>query len=139
MRSLVGRLRGLQSPLFEPRFPEAFVNFVRLLPVILSLLVLGAHFYRAGNLTLVAASLLVLLLLVIRRPWVRWIAQAALVLGAAEWVRSTLAFVGMRQAMDLPWTRLAVILGSVAAFTLLSALVFFIPALRRRYQQTGAR
>lgn len=109
------------------------MNLVRLLPVILSLLVLGAHFYRAGNLVLVAGSLLVLLLLVIRRPWVRWVAQAALVLGAAEWVRSTLAFVRMRQAMDLPWTRLAVILGSVAAFTLLSALVFLLPALKRRY------
>ena len=115
------------------------MNVVRLIPVILSVLVLGAHFFRAGNLVLVAASLVVLPLLFIRRRWVMWITQAVLVLGAAEWVRSTLAFVQVRQTMDMPWTRLAVILGSVATFTLLSALVFYIPALRRRYRGPAAK
>ena len=115
------------------------MNVLRLLPVILSLLVLAAHFFRAGYLYVTAAVLILVPLLALRRWWVARLAQVVLVLGAAEWVRSTLAFVRMREAMDMPWTRLALILGSVAAFTLLSALVFFLPVLRRRYRLGGAR
>ncbi len=109
------------------------MNFVRLLPVILSLLVLAAHFYRAGNLILVVLIAASPLLLFIRSTWIVRIIQVELILGGIEWVRTIFRLVDIRQAHNLPWDRLAVILGSVAAFTILSALVFNCKALKARY------
>ena len=109
------------------------MNFLRLLPVFISFLLLGAHFMRAGqNLVLPGLGLL-LLLLFIRQWWVPRLIQVVLMLGAVEWVITTVSLAQMRMQMDLPWLRMAVILGAVALFTLLSGLVFQSRALRERY------
>ncbi len=110
------------------------MNFLRLVPAILSTLVLGAHFYRSGNLIVVAVILVCLLLLAVRRPWVAWGYQALLLLGAAEWVRTLVEIMKRRQAMGEPWTRMAIILGVVAVVTAASALAFHSKALRERYK-----
>jgi hypothetical protein len=109
------------------------MNVLRLLPVILSLLVLGAHFYRAGHpaLTLVCVALPLLLLL--RRSWIPRLFQVVLLLGALEWLRTLYGLAAMRIAFGEPWTRLAVILAAVALFTGLSGLVFNNRRLRARY------
>ncbi len=104
-----------------------------LLPVILSALVLAAHFFRAGNLIGLALCLGGLALLFVPRAWAARAVQVGLVLGAAEWVRTLLDFTAQRRAMGEPWARLAVILGTVALFTIASALVFRGARLRRRY------
>ena len=109
------------------------MNFVRLLPVILSLLVLAAHFYRAGNLILVVLIAASPLLLFIRSAWIVRVIQVELILGGIEWIRTIFRLVHIRQADNLPWERLAIILGSVAVFTILSALVFNSKALKTRY------
>jgi hypothetical protein len=109
------------------------MNLLRVLPVILSMLLLGAHFYRGGLAPLAVACALLPLLLLVRRGWVPRLFQLVLALGAAEWARTLHALVQMRMAFDQPWGRLAVIVGAVAVFTLLSALVFEARALRRRY------
>jgi hypothetical protein len=109
------------------------MNFLRLLPVIISFLLLAAHFYRAGQLVPAIASLCFLLLLMIRKAWVPWVIQLTLLIGAVEWLR-TLAFIAqMRIEFAMPWARLAIILGSVALFTALSGLVFRNKNLRKRY------
>jgi general stress protein CsbA len=110
------------------------MNFVRFLPVILSLLILAAHFYRAGNLILVVLMAVSPLLLFIRSSWIVRIIQVELIIGGIEWIRTILRLVNIRQAHNLPWERLAVILGSVAAFTILSALVFNFNGLRSRFK-----
>lgn len=110
------------------------MNLARLLPVILSMLLLGAHFYRAGLLPFAAGSVLSLGLLFIRHPRAVWLMQLLLVAGAAEWLRTAAHFIQARQAMGQPWIRLAVILGLVALFTLGSALVFRNRQLGRRFQ-----
>ena len=112
------------------------MNFIRLLPVILSLLVLSAHFLRAGYLILVVLIALSLLLLFIRSTWIVRLIQVELILGGIEWIMTTFRLVNIRQANNLPWERLAIILGSVAAFTILSALVFNFKALKTRYNAT---
>jgi len=109
------------------------VNGLRLLPVIFSFLLLGAHYYRAGLLPLTIGCIAVLALLALRRWWVPPVMQALLVLGALEWLRILYVLASMRIAMDQEWLRMALILGGVAAFTGLSALVFRLPVLRRRY------
>lgn len=111
------------------------MNVVRLLPVILSFLLLGAHFYRAGLEPLTVLSAACPLLLFIRRSWIPRLFQVLLLAGALEWLRSLYALAAMRIAWDQPWTRLAMILGTVALLTALSGLVFTNNKLRRFYQE----
>src|SRR5262245_4811978 len=104
---------------------DAGMAFFYLVPVILSLLALAAHWLRSGNLVLVAVVLLlILVVLAARRPWVPRLAQAALAVGTVEWVRALVAFASERMRQAQPYTRLVVILGSVTLVTALSALVF---------------
>ena len=109
------------------------MNFARLLPVILSILLLAAHFYRAGDNLYVLVLLILLPLLVIKKPWVPWLLQVALVLGAVEWLRTLMIVAQMRMEFGMPWTRMAIIMGAVAMFTAFSSLVFRGKALRKRY------
>jgi hypothetical protein len=109
------------------------MNVLRLLPVILSLLLLAAHFYRAGIVPLAGLCLVLPALLFVRQRWVPWVMQGALVLGSLEWLLSLYRFASVRIALEQPWTRLAIILGAVALLTALSALVFRSRAVKQRY------
>lgn len=109
------------------------MNVLRLIPVILSSLLLAAHFYRSGNLLTAILCVAVLFLLFLKKSWVPRLFQFLLILGALEWLRSLYYLAAMRIAWDQPWTRMAIILGAVALFTALSALVFSSRALRARY------
>lgn len=109
------------------------MGLFQLIPVVLSLLMLGAHFLRSANYLLLGGCLLLILLLLVQRPISARIVQIALVLGAVEWVHTAYVFVAVRSAHGMPWTRLAVILGAVSLFTLASALVFHTKTLRARY------
>ncbi|MFZ5518864.1 MAG: 4Fe-4S binding protein [Candidatus Zhuqueibacterota bacterium] len=109
------------------------MNVVRLLPVILSALLMAAHFSRAEQHGLVAVSLMALFLLMLRQRWVAIVIQALLAAAAIEWVRTALRIIQARQEVGEPWTRLAIILGAVALFMLLSAGVFRFRGLRERY------
>lgn len=100
------------------------MNFIRTLPVVLSFLLLGAHFYRAGMVVLTSLCVAVLFVLFLRKSWVPRLFQVLLVLGALEWLRSLYFFVMMRIAWGESWTRLAAILGTVTLLTALSGLVF---------------
>ena len=109
------------------------MNFLRLLPVFLSILLLAAHFYRAGLSVLVVLILASPFILLIRKPWAVRMIKIELILGGIEWIRTAMNIVQSRQAYNLPWTRLAIILGVVAVFTLVSAIVFRSKSLRDRY------
>jgi hypothetical protein len=111
------------------------VAFALLVPVILSLLVLGAHFLRGGNLFLVLVAVGLVACLAARRPWVPRLAQAALLLGAIEWVRTLALFAAERMRGGEPYLRLVIILGAVALVTALSALVFETARLKQRYRR----
>jgi hypothetical protein len=109
------------------------MNFLRLFPVIISFLLLAAHFYRAGNALLAGVSIAMPFLLFLRESWVPRLMQIALLLGSAEWLLSLYRLAGQRIEWGQPWARLALILGVVALFTALAGLVFRSKALRRRY------
>jgi hypothetical protein len=109
------------------------MNLLRLLPVVLSFLLLGAHFYRAGLEIAAVLCLALPFLLFLRRTWVPRLLQVLLLLGALEWLRSLYVLAAMRIAFEQPWTRLAFILVAVALFTGLSGLVFRNRKLRARY------
>lgn len=102
-------------------------------PVVLSLIVLGAHFMRYGNTILVGAAVVLIALLFVRKPWVARLLQVVLVLGALEWVHTLYGLVQMRTALGEPYGRMLIILGSVAAITALSALAFQSKSLKKVY------
>lgn len=102
-------------------------------PIVLSLVVLGAHFLRYQSYIGVAVSLLLVGLLFIRRAWVARLVQVALVLGAIEWLRTLYMLAQVRAALGQPATRMIIILGVVAAVTFCSALVLQSKPLKRIY------
>jgi hypothetical protein len=107
---------------------------LRLAPVILCYLLLAAHFFRGGNLLAVAVCLFLPLALTVPRRWAARLVQAGLLLGAVEWIRTLVAIASRRETLGEPWVRMAVILGAVAAATLVSILVFRGRAVREHYR-----
>ncbi len=112
------------------------MNFIRLIPVLFSTVLMSAHFSRAQNNGLALVCLLLPLLLLIRKRWVADIFQILLITGAIIWFESMFGYIQLRQETGRPWVRLAIILGAVAVFTGLSALVFRKKKLRMRYHQS---
>jgi len=104
------------------------------MPIVLSLVVLGAHFMRYGNSAGVIGSAVLIALLIVRRPCVARLIQVALILGALEWVLTLYNLVQVRIAQDQPFVRMIIILGVVAAVTLGSALLFQSPTLKKYYR-----
>ncbi len=111
---------------------------LRLFPVILSSLLMAAHFSRANITGLVVISLLLPFLLFIKRRWVAYVFQALLIFAACEWVLTLLKIVHLRQMQNEAWTRLAIILGSVALFTALTTIVFATKKMKQYFVDTGA-
>jgi len=109
------------------------MNTLKLLPLIISFVLLSAHFYRSGLVIASGFCIAMPLLLLVRDSWVPRLLQVLLLLGALEWLRTLYSFAQMRIAFEQPWTRLAIILGAVALFTALSGLVFRTKTLRKRY------
>ncbi len=109
------------------------MNFIRSSPVLLSALLLAAHFYRAGQAAVVAVSLVLPALLLFKRSWVPTVISVALILGAFEWIHTLLKIATIRADMGAPWLRMALILGTVALFTAGSAFVFRLSASKQRY------
>lgn len=107
------------------------------LPIVLSLVVLGAHFLRYGNAVGVSGSLLVIALLFVRQPWAARLTQVVLLLGALEWLRTLYELAQLRAALGQPFTRMVLILAIVAAVTFCSAFLFQLPALKRIYRLDG--
>jgi hypothetical protein len=112
--------------------------FALLIPTLLSCLVLAAHFFRGGHVYLMLAAFAAPLLLLPRRRATTRLVQAMLVVGALEWIRTALAIRAVRIDEERDWHRMAVILASVAAFTLMSAALYELPPLRRYYCRDGA-
>lgn len=98
---------------------------------------MAAHFSRADQTGLAIVCLMLPFLLFIKRRWVANVFQVLLFIGAIEWILTTLRIVHIRQMQGDTWTRLVIILGSVALFTALSALVFESKKMRQRFIDTG--
>lgn len=112
---------------------QRLLIFVQLLPVILSMFILGAHFLRYYNMVEVAICIGLPFLLFVRRKFVVWTVQAALLVAAGIWVDTVLNLVDMRQQLGAAWMRMAFIIGGVTLFTLASMFVFYTKTLRVRY------
>ena len=110
------------------------MNLLRLLPVVLSIFLLGAHFLRHGLMPVVVLILLSPALLFFKRAWAARLIQSILVLGTLEWIRTVLILIDGRRSTGESWARLATILLTIAAFTACSALLFRCGPLKTRYR-----
>ena len=110
------------------------MKVLKLIPIILSFLILAAHFSRADITVLMILSLLLPFLLFIKESWVARTLQVILILGAIEWIRTIFILIETRKAMDQDWLRMAIILGGVALFTLMSALIFQTQSFKMLYK-----
>lgn len=110
------------------------MNFIKLLPVIISLLFMAAHFYRAGLIPVVVIIMFAPFLLFVPHRLIARIIQALLAISSIEWLITISRLVSMRQEMGMPWIRLALILGVVAIITFGSIFVFRLKSLRIRYK-----
>jgi hypothetical protein len=87
----------------------------------LALLLLAAHFYRAGALLLAAVSFGCVALLFVSRPVAARALQGILVLGTLEWLRTAWVLAQHRIDAGLPYLRMVAILAVVAAVTAVAA------------------
>lgn len=108
--------------------------WLRLLPAALALLVLAAHFYRAGLVFLVPVCLGATILSFVRLAWVPRVITVALLLAAAEWLRTLIILAADRIAAGEPYARLVAILAGVAIATLLAAWPLRTGPVRRWYR-----
>lgn len=95
-----------------------------------ALLLLAAHFFRAGLMPLAVLPAMLIALLFVRTTWAVRVLQAVLALGALEWLRTAWVFAAARAAQGQPYGRLLAILGAVAAVTAIAALLLSRSALR---------
>ncbi|NOZ83360.1 MAG: hypothetical protein GXP60_00845 [Epsilonproteobacteria bacterium] len=121
------------------KMKTGILTFIQLLPVLFSMLLLAAHFLRADIIPLVILSLLMPIGLFIRKAVIARIFQIILILGSIEWIRTTFLLVAIREQQGQPWTKLVVILASVAFFTFASLFVFFLKNLKKRYGLNKSR
>jgi hypothetical protein len=107
--------------------------FLRLVPLILAALLLGAHFLRYGHIPLVVVCAASPVLLVIKKRWALQLLQCLMFIGVLVWAHATYVLVQQRIAVGAPWVRMSLILAAVTAFTLVAGFLLRSPSVRKRY------
>ena len=99
----------------------------------LGALLTGAHFLRAGNVTLVVVSLMTPLLFLYQRRWILIVLQAMAYSASVNWIVTAFQIVQTRASQGRAWTTAAVILGLVATLTVVAGSLLNATSVRRRY------
>lgn len=96
------------------------MTILYLMPLTFSILLLTLHFFRGDNLPAMLLSLLLFIVLFIRRPWAARTLQVCLLLGSVEWIRTAISIAIARSDAGELFMRLVTILGCVSLFTVCS-------------------
>jgi len=107
---------------------------IRLIPLIISWLILAAHFLRYGNFVLAGVCLAVPLSLLIQKRAVLNTVQWLTFGGVLLWIKIGIDLVTFRLAIHVDYTRLMIILSAVALFTLGSGLLLYHRSFRKLYR-----
>lgn len=113
---------------------KAVITFLQLIPVILSLLAIGAHFLRSANYAIAGMAIALIFALFIKHELVVKVVQIVLFLSAIEWARTIYTIASFRMDIGSAWARMALILGFVAIFTFASIFVFRSKIIKERYK-----
>ncbi|MDD5177206.1 MAG: hypothetical protein PHQ05_12375 [Sterolibacterium sp.] len=101
----------------------------------LAALLLGAHFFRAGDLVLVTLCLLMPLLFFVRKRGTLILLQFLAYCAAAIWIAQAAHLAALRQLAGQPWVLAVAILGGIAIFTFLVGMLLNSRSIRRRYDK----
>ncbi|MBI3565774.1 MAG: hypothetical protein HY079_11300 [Elusimicrobia bacterium] len=108
---------------------------LNLLPGVLALLILGAHFLRQGGIEAFAVCLaLPVFVLFHRRRWAVRVFQAALCFGVFVWTSTAIELAQERMAAGRAFLRMALILGGVGLFTAVAVWRAGRPAVTDSYK-----
>ncbi len=99
------------------------MNIFFLIASVFSFILLGAHFFRAGNISFAAAMISCIALLFIKRRWSRFICTIILSAGIPVWIMTTAESIQHRIISDSPWIRLALIMSAVIVFFIFIAVL----------------
>ncbi len=105
----------------------------RIIPFILSAIVLAAHFLRFANFPIMIFSLAVPFLLLIKKRWALLTVQALTVAGGLFWIKVAVDNLWLRLAVGEPWLRMVAILLAVSLFTLWSAWLLASDTVAEKY------
>lgn len=111
---------------------------LRSIPAVIALLLLGAHFFRGGNLVPTVACVLLPLLLVVQRRIALRVVQCSLAAGVFIWLHTAAVLVQMRMQVSAPWLRMLLILSAVALFTGFCAALLNSKAVLRRFPKSDS-
>jgi hypothetical protein len=106
---------------------------IRIILLILSFLILAAHFSRADNLVLMILCLLVPTLMFIKRRWVLLVIQILLYCGVFVWINTIIQLASERIDLGQPWLRMGIILSFIALITGLSGVLLNSNAIKKKY------
>jgi hypothetical protein len=106
---------------------------LRIVLLAISWILLAAHFSRA-DLNLIAIFCLLLpFILITRKKWALKLLVVLTVLGSLVWVHTTWQLINSRLESGEDWNRMAIILFSVAIYTLFSAIFINSPRIRKKF------
>jgi len=105
----------------------------RIIPIIISFLILGAHFLRGGNTVLTLVLISAPLLLFVKKPWSFYMVKFFLYMGALAWLYTAYELMVQRMAWGEPWLRMVLILAGVALFTAWSGMLMNSKVFRNPY------
>lgn len=106
---------------------------LRIVLLAISWLLLAAHFSRADLNLIAIICLLVPFILIIRKRWALKLLIILTVLGSLVWVHTTWQLINSRLDSGEDWNRMAIILFSVALYTLFSAIFLNSPVVRKKF------
>jgi len=96
-------------------------------------LLLAAHFLRSGNLLLLALCLAAPALFLYRKRSSLLVLQGLAYCAAGTWITVAIQLAQTRQHLGQSWTVAVIILGTVAALTLMAGLLLNSRAITHRY------
>lgn len=94
---------------------------LRTVPAIIALVLMAAHFLRAGQMELVVLCIVTPSFLLIKKRWALVLVRGVVYLGVLVWLRTAYLLVQQRWEMGAPWMRMLAILAGVAVFTAVAA------------------
>ncbi|HEY3310406.1 MAG TPA: hypothetical protein VGK00_02090 [Anaerolineales bacterium] len=106
---------------------------LRLTPLILSTLLVAAHFLRSYSLLPMFVSLAAPLLLLVKKRWSLLVLQVLCVVAAFIWMLALYGIIQQRLLEGRSWLASGLILGTVALFTLFSGWLLNSPQVKDNY------
>lgn len=95
---------------------------------------LGAHFFRVGNLAMLALCLSAPLLFILKSRWSLHLLQSSAYGAVAVWIDVAIGIIEWRRQVGQPWLAAGAILASVTLFSLLAGLLLNNAAVRQHYR-----